>query len=353
MNNYNIIGVMSGTSLDGLDLAHCTFQLNKTNNWSFKINNATTIVYPSQLLDKLSEATTFSGLALMFLHNELGNFIGQSVNQFVKDNNIDKNSIAAISSHGHTIFHQTEKQLTTQIGNGANISAITELTTVCDFRTTDVALGGQGAPLVPIGDKLLFSDYDYCLNLGGIANISSLESTQSIAYDICPVNIVMNKLALNLGFPYDKNGEFAKSGIVHKYLLLQLNQLAYYSKSSPKSLGIEYISQSIFPVLGSFNISNQDKLATFVEHIAIQIANNITSKNKKVLFTGGGTFNTYLMERIESHYRSKIITPSPQIIDFKEALIFAFLGVLRLRKEVNCLKSVTGASQDNIGGCIY
>lgn len=352
MDSYNVIGVMSGTSLDGLDLAYCTFQLTNKREWNFTINTAITINYSSELLQKLKKATTFNGLDLMLLHNELGDFIGLSINNFIQKNNINRTTIDAISSHGHTIFHQVDKKLTTQIGNGANISSLTKLPVICDFRTADVALGGQGAPLVPIGDQLLFAEYDFCINLGGIANISYQENNQRVAYDICPVNIVMNKLALELDQPYDKNGDFAKSGIIHKHLLLQLNQVDYYKKSPPKSLGIENITQSIFPILDSFNISNEDKLATFVEHISIQIANTLTA-NKKVFITGGGTFNSYLIERIENNYRSKIIIPPPQLIDFKEALIFAFLGVLRLRKEINCLKSVTGASQDNIGGCIY
>lgn len=352
MSTYNVIGAMSGTSLDGLDIAYCTFHVDENNNWNFKINTATTIAYPKDIYRKLSNTKTISGLNLMLLDNELGDFIGKKINTFIQDEKIELGKIDAISSHGHTIFHQTEKKLTTQIGNGANISAITQLPVICDFRTTDVALGGQGAPLVPIGDELLFSEYDYCINLGGIANISYEKDNTRIAFDICPVNIVMNKLALELGEDYDKDGSFAKSGIIHKYLLLQLNQATYYKKLPPKSLGVENITQSIFPILDSFNISNEDKLATFVEHISIQIANTL-SGNKKVLFTGGGTFNTFLMERIKAKSNNQIIIPSSQLIDFKEALIFAFLGILRLRNEVNCLKSVTGASKNNIGGCIY
>jgi len=294
-----------------------------------------------------------SGIDLMKLHNELGQFIGQSITNFIKKNNIEKTDIDCISSHGHTIYHQPELNLTTQIGNGANISAITKLPVICDFRTTDVALGGQGAPLVPIGDQLLFSEYDICINLGGIANISFSTDSKRIAYDICPVNIVLNKLVQELDVEYDKGGKIAESGKIDTILLKKLNSLTYYQEASPKSLGIEWIKNKIYPILSSSTSTIEDKLCTFIEHIAIQLANNIKGEGKTVLLSGGGTFNTFLVQRIKTNSTQKIIIPSTQIIDYKEALIFALLGVLRIRNEINCLKSVTGASQDNIGGCIY
>jgi anhydro-N-acetylmuramic acid kinase len=352
MSRYNVIGTMSGTSLDGLDIAYCSFDF-CDNKWTFKINSAATTNFPNNITEKLKSAIRMNGLDLMKIHNELGNFIGHSINNFIRENNIDKNDINCISSHGHTIFHQPEINLTTQIGNGANISSNTELPVICDFRTTDVALFGQGAPLVPIGDKLLFSKYDYCINLGGIANISFQKDSQRVAFDICPVNIVLNKLANDLGEAYDKDGNIAKTGNINQELLSKLNQLKYYSLPHPKSLGIEKIEKEILPVIDSSEISSEDKLTTFSEHISIQISNTIKSEGKKVLLTGGGTFNKFLTQRIISNTTNEIIIPSKQIIDFKEALIFAFLGVLRTRKEVNCLQSVTGAKQDNIGGCIY
>lgn len=352
MSRYNVIGTMSGTSLDGLDIAYCIFEYTD-NQWTFNIDSATTIGFPSDIKDKLSKVIQSSGLDLMKLNNDFGNFIGEAVNEFVLKNNLNKNHIDCISSHGHTIFHQPEINLTTQIGNGANISAITKLPVICDFRSTDIALSGQGAPLVPIGDKLLFPEYDYCINLGGIANISFEENQQRIAFDICPTNIVLNKLSLELGKPYDENGAIARSGKINNDLLLKLNDLNYYKESHPKSLGIEWIENEIFPIINSSQISTKDKIRTFVEHIAIQSSNTVTSNNKNILLSGGGTFNSLLVERIKSRTKNKIIIPSNQIIDFKEALIFAFLGVLRLRKETNCLQSVTGATQNNVGGCIY
>jgi anhydro-N-acetylmuramic acid kinase len=349
---YNVIGTMSGTSLDGLDIAYCSFEFSE-NKWSFKINEATTVNFPNNLKDNLKTAINMNGLDLMKLNNQLGDFIGQSITDFISKKNIDTNEIDCISSHGHTIFHQPEIKLTTQIGNGANISAITKLPVICDYRTTDLALGGQGAPLVPIGDKFLFPEYDYCINLGGISNISFQTENQRIAFDICPVNIVLNKLSQNLGLEYDKNGEHAAAGIIDTKLLEQLNNLNYYQESHPKSLGIEWIETEVFPIVNASTNSIENKLSTFIEHISLQISNNIKGKDKSVLLSGGGTLNSFLVERIKENTNNQIIIPSTQVIDFKEALIFAYLGVLRLRNEVNCLKSVTGSYSDNIGGCIY
>ena len=350
MSRYNVIGTMSGTSLDGLDIAYCHFEFSN-NRWTFKIAATNTIDYPPELKKKLATAIQANGFDLMNLHNEFGNFIGKAINNFIRNNTIT--DIDCISSHGHTIFHQPTIKLTTQIGNGANISAITKFPVVCDFRTTDMALGGQGAPLVPIGDQLLFLEYDYCINLGGIANISFEKNGQRVAFDICPVNIVLNKLSQEFGEPYDKGGDFAQSGKIDEDLLKKLNDLNYYKKSYPKSLGIEWIEDEVFSIISSYQISAVDKLRTYVEHTAIQISNTLKIDNKKILLSGGGTYNSFLVERIKNITNNEIIIPSKQIIEFKEALIFAFLGVLRLRKEVNCLQSVTGAKQDNIGGCIY
>lgn len=339
---------MSGTSLDGLDICYAQFQLQS--KWNFDIKTAKTISLPKELKSKLKNAISHSGLELSLLNNQLGNFIGESINQFLLNNNINKNEIDFISTHGHTIFHQPEKQLTLQIGNGANISAITKLPVVCDFRTTDLALNGNGAPLVPIGDQLLFSEYDYCINLGGISNISYQIKDDRIAFDICPVNMVLNYLANQLGSDYDKNGDFAKAGQIITPLYEQLNQLEYYKKEAPKSLGYEWVENKIFPLLK--NLKNEDLLRTFIEHIAFQISQHLTS-NGKAIFTGGGTHNTFLMERIQQVAKTEIIIPNKELVDFKEALIFGFLGVLRWRNEINVLKSVTGATSNNIGGCVY
>jgi len=300
MNAYNVIGIMSGTSLDGLDICYCNFILSNNNKWKFNIKNTSTIKYSSDFEKRLSTAKSLNGLDLMILHNELGN-----------------------------------------------------LPVICDFRSTDVALGGQGAPLVPIGDELLFSNYDYCINLGGIANISYKKDKQRIAFDICPVNMVLNYLSQKIGFNYDDKGKMASKGKTDKELLDKLNKLNYYKNTSPKSLGIEWIEKEIFPLLNTSKISFEDQLSTFVAHIVLQISKTISGTNKKIIITGGGAYNTYLIEQLNKATKNQIIIPSKEIIEFKEALIFAFLGVLRWRKEPNCLKSVTEAKNNNVGGCIY
>lgn len=351
--NYNAIGLMSGTSLDGLDIVYVSFFYSVENQWSFKIKFAKTVSYPSKLKEKLANSKQLSGLDLMLLNNQLALFFGKCVTDFIAKNNIKKSSIDFIASHGHTVFHQSEQHLTTQIGSGAVLAATTNLTTISDFRSIDVALGGHGAPLVPIGDKLLFAKYDYCLNIGGIANISYKKNKQHIAFDVCPANLVLNALSTTLGKSFDEDGKLAASGKINKVLLKQLNLLAYYNQIPPKSLGSEWIENNVFPLLATFNISVEDKLCTFSEHIAIQLSKIFTGTNKTIFATGGGVLNLFLVERIKLHTKCTIVLPNKQLIEFKEALIFAFLGVLRYRNEVNCLASVTGAKRNNVGGSIY
>lgn len=351
--NYNAIGLMSGTSLDGLDIVYVSFHYSIENQWVFEIKAVKTVAYSAVLEKQLANSKQLSGLDLMLLNNQLGAFFGKEVNDFITENAITKSNIDFVSSHGHTVFHQPENNLTTQIGSGAEVAATTNLTTISDFRSLDVALGGHGAPLVPIGDKLLFSDYQYCLNIGGIANVSFEHNNQRLAFDVCPANLVLNKLANQLNQPYDDGGSLAASGNINKALLEQLNSLAYYNQNAPKSLGAEWIEKIIFPLLAAFAISVEDKLCTFSEHIAVQLSNQLVGAGKTILATGGGVLNSFLIERIKLHTKNNIILPNKQLIEFKEALIFAFLGVLRYRNEKNCLASVTGATQDNVGGGIY
>jgi anhydro-N-acetylmuramic acid kinase len=283
---------------------------------------------------------------------EYGHYLGQLVHTFIKKNDLQ---VDFISSHGHTIFHQPEKKITVQIGNGAALSAASGCSVVCDFRSLDVALGGQGAPLVPIGDRFLFSEYEYCLNIGGIANISFEKNSERIAFDICPANMVLNALAQEEGIPFDADGNLARDGKINHSLLDELNAIDFYSQLPPKSLGREGVDENFFPVLKKNAISTRDKLSTCCEHIAIQVSKGIDQNNKKgkMLITGGGAFNKFLVERIAAHLSPEVVLPAPAIINYKEALIFAFLGVLRWRDEVNCLKKVTGAISDSSGGAIY
>jgi anhydro-N-acetylmuramic acid kinase len=232
---------------------------------------------------------------------------------------------------------------------------VCHLPVVYDFRSGDVALGGQGAPLVPIGDKLLFPEYDFCLNLGGFANISYEYKGRRIAYDICPVNIVMNAIAERSGKAYDENGDMAREGMLSHYLLTELNQLGFYKMppDSPKSLGKEWVIKNINPLLEQYDLADNDLLHTFCEHIAYQVGKSLKGKSKgKLLITGGGAYNSYLLDRMKEHITHDIVLPAKTTIEYKEALLFAFLGVLRTRNEVYCLKSVTGASRDSSGGVI-
>jgi anhydro-N-acetylmuramic acid kinase len=355
MKLYKVIGIMSGTSLDGLDLAYCHLTYHNS-KWSFEIVQAETREYEVERQGSFTEIMEKSALDITLLDADLGTFIGKEISQFIQKHNLNPDFV---SSHGHTIFHQPSRSVTLQIGSGAHISAACGIPVVCDFRTLDVALGGQGAPLVPIGDKLLFSDYEFCLNLGGIANISFEKNSKRIAFDICPVNIVLNHLSLILGHKFDMDGMLAKKGKIDKDLLNQLNTTDFYKQPYPKSLGKEWIDKNIFPIINASKISTEDKLCTFCEHIAIQITTVIKNaglpSSSRLLITGGGAFNTFLIERLQqiSSGVVNVLVPDKNTVMFKEALIFAFLGVLRIRNEANCLSSVTGARMDNIGGALY
>ncbi|TAL62605.1 MAG: anhydro-N-acetylmuramic acid kinase [Bacteroidetes bacterium] len=351
MGKYKVIGIMSGTSLDGLDIACCEFKKLKT--WRYKIKYAVTIKYNKEWRKKLRSAIMMKKPELQALDLEYGRFIGAEIRKLIRHKNISADLIA---SHGHTVFHQPEKKLTLQIGNGCEIASFTALPVVCDFRSGDVALGGQGAPLVPLADKMLFSEYAFCLNLGGFANISFDKNKQRIAFDICPANIVLNELAGKLGKEFDEGGKLASKGIIHEKLLKNLNTLPFYKNKPPKSLGREWVENKFLPALGSFDISIQDKLRTVVEHIALQISSVLNSEPRtphpELLFTGGGAYNKFLIGRISHHAKCKIVLPDDKTIQFKEAMAFAFLGLLKMRGEINILKSVTGAKRDSSGGVI-
>lgn len=341
---------MSGTSLDGLDIAYCSFSTIEK-KWKFDVLQAKTIKYPKSLAQKLAKAPEMTAIDFWKLHVEFGNFCGKEVKKFIEKHNCKPQLIA---SHGHTVFHQPKNGYTCQIGDGAQIAAITATTTICDFRSIDVALSGQGAPLVPIGDKLLFSNYEACLNIGGIANISFQQKNKTIAFDICPANIVFNHYANKLGKDYDKGGAIAKAGQVNNALKKKLNSLSYYKLKTQRSLGREWIEKSIFPLLEKSSLSITDKIATALEHSAFQIA-DVLNKNgiKNLLISGGGAYNSFLIERIQSQTKCRLIIPTKNTIEFKEAILFAFIGVLRFTEQTNCLSSVTGAKKDNIGGAIY
>ena len=355
--HIHAIGLMSGTSCDGLDIAYCEFS-RLSGNWSYKILAAKTVDYSASILKKLQGAQDMNGKGLMFFDREFGAFCGNAVVDFLSETKLPIPVV--IGSHGHTVFHAPAEGVSCQIGSGAALYAHSAIPVACDFRSVDVALGGQGAPLVPLGDQLLFSSYDYCLNLGGISNISYQKDNRLIAFDICPVNMALNYLSGLLSMPYDKGGAVAASGKIDDGLLNVLNALDFYSLPAPKSLGKEWFDQTFLPALQKFEfLSVEDRLATCTEHMAMKMASTVKASGKnnsqRLLATGGGAFNTHLMTRFAYHLKEVCIVeiPDPQTVAFKEALIFALLGVLRLQKENNVLSSATGSSRDHCGGALY
>lgn len=348
---YNVIGVMSGTSLDGIDLAHIHFTVFE-GKWSYTILESETVSYPPDWLNKLKVAVSFSAEELTQLNEEYTEFLGDIIKSFIDNYQIQ--NLDAVCSHGHTILHQPQNGFTLQIGNLPKIATIINQKVVCDFRVQDVKLGGQGAPLVPIGDRILFSEYDYCLNLGGFSNVSFEEHSKRVAFDISPVNTVLNFFANQLGLDYDDKGTMARFGRLNSELLNELNTLNYYKKPFPKSLGFEFVKEIVLPLIEKYSISIEDKMHTFTEHIALQTSLSLPNKQGKILITGGGAYNDFLIERMQFHLpKIQIIIPDNKTLEYKEALIFGLLGVLKLRGEVNVLSSVTGARENHSSGEIY
>lgn len=345
-NEYHIIGLMSGTSLDGVDLAYCTFQ---SKGLAFKINHAKTFSYSADWKRRLESADQISAQELALLDIDISKLFVTYIKSFISEYKI--RDVDAISSHGHTIFHQPENGFTCQVGRSSYISALSGYVCIGDFRTADVALGGQGAPLVPIGDRDLFSSYINRINLGGFANISFEKDKKTIAFDICPLNMALNQLAKESDLDYDPEGSIARSGKIIDTLLEQLNELEFYRVSGPKSLAKEWYLSQFLPVISESNASNADKLRTLSEHMAMQIARSMRDGN--ALISGGGSHNSFLIERIKDLSKNEIHVAEPIIIDFKEALIFAYLGYLRLIHKINVLSSVSGASKDHIAGNIH
>ncbi|HEX9980867.1 MAG TPA: anhydro-N-acetylmuramic acid kinase [Flavobacterium sp.] len=349
--NYNVIGVMSGTSLDGIDLARVAFSFTD-GTVGFTIHECETIPYTAEWTDALKNAVGFSDAELIRLNSDYTKLLSEVITAFIQKHHLD--NIDAVCSHGHTVLHQPQKGITLQIGNLPEIAILTRETVVCDFRVGDVQLGGQGAPLVPIGDRILFGGFDYCLNLGGFSNISFEQDASRIAFDISPVNTVLNFYADMLGYDYDEDGKLARGGELNVALLDDLNMLDYYRKPFPKSLGIEFVRDTIFSLMEIYDIPIENILRTFTEHIAQQISLALPSRNGKMLVTGGGAYNTFLIDCLREQLpEMEIIIPEKKILEFKEALIFALLGILKIRNEINVLSSVTGAKHDHSSGKIY
>lgn len=343
-----VLGVMSGTSLDGVDLAMLHFE--KKERWKYSILATTTIAYPEGWIERLRHAVDLSKQDLSVLDNDYTFYLAKIIQDFLAQ---QPQLPDFVSSHGHTVLHQPENGITYQIGNLASLAEVTGHKLICNFRVADVALGGQGAPLVPGGEVHLFSEYSACVNLGGFANITILNNTPVVAFDICPVNIIMNALVHPLGLAFDHEGKLASSGQIISDLLNQLNQLDFYKTTFPKSLGFEWVIKQVNPLLRKYeNHSTADILHTFCHHIAYQIAQQLPD-NGSVLFTGGGCYNTFFINLIKSLAKVEIVLPSRDLIEYKEALIFGFLGVLKDLKLNNCLASVTGAQFDHVSGEIF
>lgn len=342
--------MMSGTSLDGIDFTLGEFSRNG-HQWSYRPVKSLTYPYPDAWINRLSEAQNLSGEQLIMLHREYGFYIGSLINQFLESEDL-KPDLAAI--HGHTLFHNPAAGFNFQLGDGAAIAAITGLKVINDFRSLDVCLGGQGAPLVPIADRLLWSEYAACLNLGGFANVSFELAGQRIAFDIAPANLGLNYFARLAGHAYDKGGQLAKLGKVNNTLLSALEALPYYKLPAPKSLGREWFEQAFLPCTISVPCSPPDMLATLCMHLALRIRYELREAPAgNILITGGGAHNHYLIDCIRAQLpQFGVVVPDARIIDFKESIAFALLGVLRLTGEANCLKSVTGAGRDCCSGSI-
>jgi anhydro-N-acetylmuramic acid kinase len=352
-DKLEIVGLMSGTSLDGLDIAHVSIEF-KNQKVHFELLNCETTPYDSEILLQLQKYNDLSIPEMLILDKKIGRYYGEKVNEFISKNNLNKKHIDAIACHGQTIFHQPQNGFTYQIGCGSTLAYVTGLKVINDFRTRDVIAGGQGAPLVPIGDFNLFANQaESFLNIGGFANISFKKGNKIIAFDICPGNLPLNLLANQIGLEYDKNGELAKSGIILPELLNRLNSLEFYRLNSPKSLGTEWLEDEFYKSIDG-KYQTKDLLRTIVEHIAVQISSVL--KNEKlasVFMTGGGTKNNFLIERIKVHFDGQLIVPEMKIIDFKEAIVFAYLGALYLRNEPTTLTSVTGAEREVCSGVLH
>ncbi|KAA9041483.1 anhydro-N-acetylmuramic acid kinase [Ginsengibacter hankyongi] len=355
---YKVIGIMSGSSLDGIDIVFTELQ-DQGGTWHYEIMQATCLGYNKEWHQKLQEAIFLSAKDYLLLHTEYGEYTGQKINEFIDKKNLH-HQVNLIASHGHTTFHMPERKMTHQLGDGAAIAAATQLPVVSDLRSIDVAFGGQGAPIVPLGEKLLFTEYNYFLNIGGIANISIHKKNEVIAFDICAANRVLNMLAEKIDLAYDDEGIISSRGSVNEDLLFQLNGLEYYKLPAPKSLANSFGTDIVYPLLTSLNLNVEDTLRTYVEHICIQIKNSlVVFKEEKVQYlfiTGGGAFNTFLIKRLQQkldEINFEIVIPAADVVKYKEALIMALLGALRWREQYTVLSSVTGATRNSIGGALW
>lgn len=346
---------MSGTSLDGLDLALCHIWQERQ-QWQYEIKETKSVSYSPEMQSKLKDSILLPAEDLLCFHNTYGTWLGEQAKIFIDEHALNAEYIA---SHGHTTHHRPEMGLTFQIGSGQHLANASGQKVICDFRTNDVALKGQGAPLVPIGDSLFFNTYDFCLNLGGIANISFDKDGERKAYDIGLANMILNHITRKTGLDYDMGGQLARTGSVHTGLLKKLNDLAYYRLPYPKSIGYEWFVDKVVPLVDSTNDTMENLLCTGIHHICEQVAAQVQINSNKIggalLATGGGALNDYLIDTLQQKLGAKteVVVPDKKIIEFKEALVFAFMGVLRIEGKINVLRSVTGADRDSSSGVVF
>ncbi len=367
MTHYRIIGMMSGTSLDAIDLAYVHLQLDKNGKWSFELKVSDAIPYPDKWKVRLGRLMEQNALTYLKTHTYYGHYMAEVINDFIDRFEL-RGQVDLLSLHGHTVYHYPQNKLTAQIGDGAVVAVKTGVPVACNFRTSDIAAGGQGAPLAPLVDQLLFHEHLFCVNLGGISNISVKTTGENgesgvLGYDVSGCNITLNYLAGLVGMDYDHNGELASKGRIDEELLDRLNELSYYKIPPPKSLAARWVRATYEPILKLSRLPVQDQLATMVEHIAIQLGNEVDylyeradvakGDHDSLLLTGGGAHNDYLLSRIAAHCDLAVIRPDADVVDMKESILMALLGALRLRNEANCMAAVTGAGRDTVGGALY
>ena len=345
---------MSGSSMDGLDIAACNFSY-KGNKWTFSIQAAQLIPYTSDLKEKLTLSTNISGKELMLEHARYGKWVGQQLAKFINKNDLKPSLIA---SHGHTVFHEPEQGMSFQLGSPAYIAAECGVPAISDFRSLDLALGGLGAPLAPLVDQELFHEYAVCLNLGGIANISYTKNNALIGYDISACNLLLNHLSKKWGQEYDKDGALGRNGKLDKTLLSRLNELPYFGLEPPKAIDKIWVEKNVFPLLENTKSSKEDMLYTCYIHIGQMIGRSVNNAgyspiDNKALLSGGGAKNSFLIKTIQNNTDLPLVIPEEKMIDFKECLLMAYLGLLRSLNKNNTIHSVTGAQQSSSGGGIY
>jgi len=363
VSSYRVLGLMSGSSLDGIDWCMANFVFTK-GVWTFQIEGCGMLDYSSELVGRFTRGHQLSVHEVMLLQDEFSRLSTRAALEAITQ----WGRPLLIAEHGHTLVHRPELGYTWQINAAPMLSARLRLPVVSDFRRVDVAMGGQGAPLVPYGDAMLFSRYAACLNLGGIANLSFDQNGKRIGFDVCFANQVLNRLAQNLGLPFDKGGAIAaqaKNSAGEQSRQRVARALSEWSSIDlsrpfpPPSLGRETLETDIIPRFESSGLSAEDALWAWCEHIAECVLHYLkfNPAEGKILVTGGGAFNQFLMECLRAAAAKKPEFKwekgTDALITHKEALLFGFLGLLRFLGLNNVDASYTRSSSSHSAGCIY